>query len=79
MRKFLHISRNSKNNWGGGGSPSSIILNIDKMGYQEFADSWGYHVVIPEDMKEEDVLLPVKRGNNRITIVERIFADGSRL
>lgn len=61
------------------GTPAALILNLDEMGFQEFSDTRGYHVIVPADVEEKDILLPVKRGSNRITIVECIFGDGSRL
>ena len=60
------------------GVTMGLICNLDEMGYADAIDTRQITVVVPAAHKDKTVLLPYERVNNRLTLIEAIFGDGTR-
>ena len=59
--------------------PSSLVINIDESGFQEYCDSTEMHVIVPSSYLEDTIDIPVNRNTKRATFLGSIAADGSYL
>jgi hypothetical protein len=59
--------------------PSSLIINIDECGYQEWVDGQKENVIVPIEYRGETVEIPKNRAQRRSTMVASITADGGTL
>ena len=59
--------------------PACLVANLDEMGYLESQDTRKQWCIIPSDAETQSVRVPVDRQKRRISILQCIFADGTKL
>ena len=59
--------------------PAPFIINIDQSGFQEWADKRNLVVVVPAEVTQDEIKIPVARTTKRAPILVGIAADGSTI
>ena len=60
-------------------SPSMFVINIDEAGFAEWADAMKLTVIVPSDLDDESIKIPVARAGKRASLLAAICADGTTL
>lgn len=59
--------------------PASLICNLDEMGYLESQDRRKQVCIVPAGIDPRTVRIPVDRQKRRLTILQCVFADGTKV
>ena len=62
-----------------GSIPAPFVINIDQSGFQEWADKRNLVVVVPAEVTQDEIKIPVARTTKRASILAGIAADGSTI
>ena len=59
--------------------PACLICNLDEMGYLESQDRRKQVCIVPAGVDPKTVRVPIDRQKRRMTILQCVFADGTKL
>ena len=62
-----------------GSIPAPFVINIDQSGFQEWADKRNLVVVVPAEVTQDEIKIPVARTTKHASILAGIAADGSTI
>lgn len=59
--------------------PPGFVFNVDKSGFQKWADKKRKAIIAPSEIPDEEILIPVDRQSRRYTLEACISLYGSYL
>ena len=62
-----------------GSIPALFVINIDQSEFQEWADKRNLIVVVPAEVTQDEIKIPVARTTKRASTLAGIAADGSTI